>query len=208
MIEQPAPPVDAPGRPPRILQVLPELGAGGVPRGAIDVAEAIVRAGGDALIGCAEGPLQREVKRVGARHVALPLATKRPWALRANAGLIADLIRAEKIDLVHARSRAPAWSALKACRATGTPFVTTYHGTYSEGFPGKRLYNSVMARGDRVIAISGFIAKIIAERHKTPSDRVTVIHRGVDLDVFDPEKTTAARTAALADKWRIPDDRP
>ena len=208
MISRAASSVDAPRGAPKILQVLPELGAGGVPRGAIDMAEAIVTAGGQALVASAGGRLERELERTGARHIELPLATKRYWSMRKNAGRLAELIRDEGIDLVHARPRAPAWSALWACKSTKTPLVTTWHGTYSEGFVGKRFYNSVMARGERVIAISDFIADLIKTRHKTADEKIVVIHRGVDLDVFDPERTTAARTVALAEKWRAPDDAP
>ena len=82
--------------------------------------------------------------------------------------------------MIHARSRAPAWSALLAARRTGAHFVTTYHGTYNENFPGKRRYNAVMAQGERVIAISSFIAGHIRERHGTEPARIRVIPRGVD----------------------------
>ena len=106
-----------------------------------------------------------------------------------NVGRLAALIRTERVNLVHARSRAPAWSALLACRRTGAHFVTTYHGTYSEDLPFKRHYNSVMARGEVVIAASRFIAELIVAQHRVHPTRIRVIPRGVDPAVFDPDRS-------------------
>ncbi|MBM3566388.1 MAG: glycosyltransferase family 4 protein, partial [Alphaproteobacteria bacterium] len=142
-----------------VLQVLPELGAaGGVERGTVEIAEAIVKAGGRALVVSAGGPLAREIARAGGTHIAMPVASKNPLVMRANIDRLARLIEAEKVDIVHARSRAPAWSAHAAARRTGCRFVTTFHGTYGAGNWFKRHYNRVMTKGDRVIAISSFIA--------------------------------------------------
>src|SRR6202012_410862 len=110
-----------------------------------------------------------------------------------------------KVPLVHARSRAPAWSAWLACQRTGVPFVTTYHGTYGEGAPFKRFYNSVMARGRLVNAASHFIADLVTARHRVDPARIRVIPRGVDPAVFDPEAVAGNRIARLAAEWRLPD---
>ena len=110
--------------------------------------------------------------------------------------------------MIHARSRAPAWSALLAARRTGAHFVTTYHGTYNENFPGKRRYNAVMAQGERVIAISSFIAGHIRERHGTEPARIRVIPRGVDPGLFDPALVAPGRVAALRAAWGLPSGRP
>ncbi|MFC7543361.1 glycosyltransferase [Siccirubricoccus deserti] len=163
-----------------VLQVLPALVAGGVERGTLEIAEAVIGAGGRALVASAGGPLVGPLERLGARHVTLPLASKNPARMLANARALTALAREERVGIIHARSRAPAWSALLAARRSGAHFVTTYHGTYNEGFPGKRLYNSVMARGERVIAISDFIAEHIRARHATPAARLRIIPRGVD----------------------------
>jgi glycosyltransferase involved in cell wall biosynthesis len=188
-------------RPSAILQVLPALVAGGVERGTIEIAEAIAAAGYRALVASAGGPLVRDLEAVGARHVTLPLATKSPAGIWRNAAALAALARAEGVAILHARSRAPAWSALIAARRAGAHFVTTYHGAYNENFPGKRLYNGVMARGERVIAISHFIADLIAERHQTPQDRIRIIPRGVDPRRFDPARLDPARIAAQRAAW-------
>jgi glycosyltransferase involved in cell wall biosynthesis len=189
---------------PAILQVVPGLDAGGVERGTLEIAEAIAAAGYRSLVASSGGRLVAELERLGARHIPLPLATKSPSRIWRNAGLIAALAKEEGVALIHARSRAPAWSALVAARRARIPFVTTYHATYSEGFPGKRLYNSVMARGDRVIAISHHIAAHIRATHRTGEDRLRVVLRGADARRFDPALVPPARAAALRQGWGIP----
>jgi glycosyltransferase involved in cell wall biosynthesis len=191
-------------RPPAILQVLPALVSGGVERGTVEIAEAILGAGFRALVASSGGTLVAELERLGAGHVTLPLATKSPLGMLRNAAALAALVRAEEVAIIHARSRAPAWSALLAARRGGARFVTTYHGTYNEGVPGKRLYNSVMARGDRVIAISRFIADILRDRHGTPEARIRLIPRGVDPRRFDPAAVPLSRIASVREAWCVP----
>ncbi|MDH3701394.1 MAG: glycosyltransferase family 4 protein [Alphaproteobacteria bacterium] len=193
---------------PVILQVLPELVTGGVERGTVDIAGAIVQAGGRSLVASEGGRMAGELQRVGAEHITLPLATKSPFAIRRNARRLAEVIRANGVDIVHARSRAPAWSALFASRRTGAHFVTTFHGTYNLGPPFKKLYNSVMTRGERVIAISQFIADHMVKTYKTDPAKIRVIYRGVDMDIFDPQKVPAVRVIQLANQWRLPDGIP
>ncbi len=197
------------GRRATVLQVLPALGAGGgVERGTIEVAGAIVEAGGRALVASVGGAQVHELARVGAEHITLPLDSKNPLVMRANIGRLVRLIQARGIDVVHARSRAPAWSAWLAARRAGVHFVTTFHGTYSAGNWLKRRYNMVMTKGERVIAISGFIAGHVRQLYGVPVGRIRVIHRGVDLDRFDPRRVTAERVAALATEWRLTDGLP
>jgi glycosyltransferase involved in cell wall biosynthesis len=203
-----SPPQRQPLGAPVVLQVLPALGGGGVERGTVEIAAAIVRAGGTALVASAGGRLASRVEQVGARNIVLPLDTKNPLAIWANAARLAQVIREEGVQIVHARSRAPAWSAWLAARRTGVPFMTTYHGTYSGNLPGKRRYNSVMARGVRVIAISRFVAGLILSQHKVDPARVRVIHRGADTALFDPEAVTLARRERLAEAWALPPGRP
>lgn len=191
-----------------VLQVLPSLVTGGVERGTLEIAQAIAEADGVALVASAGGPLVSSLERVGGRHLALPLDTKNPLAIWHNVARLEALIRTEKVALVHARSRAPAWSAWLACQRTGTPYVTTYHGTYNENLPFKRLYNSVMARGKIVIAASRFIADLVHARHGVPMDRIRVIPRGVDPAIFDPAAVVPDRLVRLARKWRLPDGAP
>jgi len=187
-----------------VLQVLPSLVTGGVERGTVEITRAIADAGGIALVASAGGRMVAAVQRAGGRHVTLPLDSKNPLAIWRNAALLADVIRAERVAIVHARSRAPAWSAWLACRRAGAHLVTTYHGTYRENLPFKRQYNAVMAKGERVIAASRFIAGLIVARHGTDPARIRVIPRGADPAVFDPDAVSGERIARLERAWRLP----
>lgn len=186
-----------------ILQVIPDLVTGGAERTTIDVAAAIVQAGGTALVASEGGQMVAELEAVGARHITLPVKSKNPLTIWKNAGRLQKIIEAEGVGLIHARSRAPAWSALLAARRCNIPFVTTYHGIYNQKGPLKAVYNSVMARGDAVIANSAYTARLIAERHPFAKDRIDVIHRGSDLSALAPGAVTDARKAALAAAWGL-----
>jgi glycosyltransferase involved in cell wall biosynthesis len=196
------------GRAPAALQVVPSLISGGAERGTVEVAAALVEAGWTSYVASSGGALERDVTRAGAMHLTLRLASKNPLVMRRNAHALVRLIRELGIDLVHARSRAPAWSAWAAVRATGCRFVTTFHNAYGARTALKRRYNSVMARGERVIAISHFVADHAATVYGIGGDRLRVIPRGVDLDSFDPTRIGAERIADLARQWRLPDDTP
>lgn len=196
-------------RKPTVLQVLPALGvAAGVERGTVEVAAAIVAAGGRAIVASSGGPLEHELTRAKAEHVTLPVDSKNPLVMRANVGRLARLIEAEGVDIVHARSRAPAWSSWAAANRTGAHFVTTFHGTYSSGNWLKRKYNSIMTRGEKVIAISGFIAGHVRQVYGLPASRMAVIHRGVALEKFDTTQVSGERVVTLANEWRLPDGVP
>src|SRR5262245_21772562 len=168
-----------------ILQVVPRLDAGGSELATIEIAQALSRVGARALVATEGGGMAEEVARAGGEIVTLPMASKAPFTILANIGRIARLIEQHGVDLVHARSRAPAWSAFLAARRTGKPFVTTYHGAYGEVGPFKAAYNSVMAKGDRVIANSRYTASVIEVRSASAKDRIRVIYRGVDPGVFN-----------------------
>jgi glycosyltransferase involved in cell wall biosynthesis len=193
---------------PTVLQVLPALETGGVERGAVQIAGALVRAGWNALVASSGGSLVRELDKLGARHLQLPLDTKNPFAIRANIDRLSRVIQSERVDLVHARSRAPAWSAWIAAQRVGIPFVTTFHGTYGAGNAFKRLYNKVMVRGEPIIAASEFIARHITETYGVPPERLRIIPRGIDFDRFSPERVAPHRLLQLAKDWRLPDGAP
>jgi glycosyltransferase involved in cell wall biosynthesis len=189
-----------------VLQVLPSLGTGGVERGTVEIARALAAAGWRALVASAGGPMVRDVERAGASHIVLPLDSKNPLVMWRNVARLEELVAAHGVDIVHARSRAPAWSAMLAARRAGVPFVTTFHGNYNAGNPAKAWYNSVMAKGDRVIAISDFIGETVVHRYHADPDRVRIIPRGVDLDIFDANAVSAERVIQMAQTWRVPDD--
>jgi len=190
------------------LQIIPELETGGAELSAIEIAGAVVRAGGRALVLSEGGQLVKRLESTGAEFVPFPAKSKNPLQMMINARRILRMIAAERVDLVHARSRAPAWSAEWAARKAGVPFVTTYHGIYNENSALKKAYNRVMAKGDIVIANSAYTAGIVRQRYGTPESRLTVIHRGVDPAVFDPAAVTVDRRRALLAKWEIRPDVP
>ncbi len=195
-------------RRPGVLQVLPSLGIGGVERGTVDLAAALVAHGWRAVVASSGGPLVREIERAGAIHVQLPLASKNPFTMRANVARLETAIARHDIDIIHARSRAPAWSARAAARHAGVRFVTTFHNAYGAGSWLKRRYNAVMAAGDRVIAISSFVGRHVAATYDVPAERLRVVPRGIDTARFDPERTSAERVIALARAWGLPDGVP
>jgi glycosyltransferase involved in cell wall biosynthesis len=193
-------------RPPAVLQIVPSLISGGAERGTVELAAALVEVGWTSYVASSGGPLERDIVRAGATHLTLPLASKNPLVMRGNTSALVRLIRQLGIDLVHARSRAPAWSAWAAVQATGCRFVTTFHNAYGARTALKRRYNAVMARGERVIAISHFVADHAAAVYGVGRDRLRIIPRGVDLDTFDPTRIGAQRIIDLARLWRLPDD--
>lgn len=198
----------AEARAPVVLQVLPRLESGGVERGTVDIAQALVAAGWGAVVVSSGGTMVHELERVGATHVTLPVDAKNPIVIRRNIRRLAEVIERYRVDLVHARSRAPAWSAFYAARRAGRPFVTTFHGVYNDGTRLKHWYNAIMTRGERVIAISDFVADHLIERYGVAPERIRVIPRGIDLQRFDPARVSPERMISLARAWRLPDGVP
>ena len=145
------------------------------------------------------------VEEAGGEWVPFPAATRNPVRVFGNVGHLTRFLAENGADLIHARSRAPAWSAVAAARRTRIPFVTTYHGAYSAGSRLKNTYNGIMAQGDRVIANSRYTADLIRRRHGTGENRLRVIHRGVDLSTYDPAKVRASRVAKLKQSWGVTD---
>lgn len=186
-----------------ILQVIPDLAAGGAERTTVEIAEAITLAGGKALVVSEGGRLEPSLIEAGGTMIPLPVASKNPATVIANALKLTKLLEDHSVDLVHARSRAPAWSAFHAAQSSGTPFVTTYHGAYSGKTSLKRFYNSVMAKGELVIANSDWTAAHVEETHGIHPKKIVTIPRGVDFAAFDPERITADRMNALRAAWSL-----
>lgn len=170
-----------------ILQVLPALEMGGVERGAIEIATALQAAGVRNFVASSGGRLVAKLDRLGVGHFTLPAASKNPFVIRWNAARLAAFAREKGVTLMHVRSRAPAWSVLWASRRTGIPFLSTFHGVYgtSPAFP-KKIYNAVMLKGVKVIAVSDFVKRHILDTYSVPEERIVRIHRGADTAVFKP----------------------
>ena len=187
-----------------VLQVIPTLDSGGAERSTVEMTRAIIEAGGKAIVATTGGRLTADVERAGGIVAILPVASKNPLTIVANRNRLLSLIRQNDVDIIHARSRAPAWSALFAARAASIPFVATYHGAYRSGSLLKRFYNSAMARADLVIANSEFTAASIRSQYDV-GERLVVIPRGADLDEFNPEAISAARIRVVRTDWGLPD---
>lgn len=186
-----------------LLQVVPELETGGAEQTTIDVAHAVVRAGGKALVATRGGRMTARLEADGGRLAQMPVQTKNPLVMLGNAARLVDLIRREKVSIVHARSRAPAFSALWAAQSTRTPFVATYHGVYNAKNSVKRWYNAVMTRGDLVIANSDYTRDHVLSEHHIDPAKIVSIPRGVDLERFNPSWVTPERTQALRSAWGL-----
>lgn len=189
-----------------ILQVVPALSAGGVERTALEIAGALTEAGHHAHVASAGGRLESELQAAGGIFHCAPLETKNPIKMRRNTKTLIKIILAHNIDIVHARSRAPAWSAHAAAKACGVPYVTTYHGIYNANSGLKRCYNSIMARGEIVIANSQFTADHIMSEHGLNADKIRVIPRGVDMKRFDPAVILTADAKKLRQAWGVTPD--
>ena len=193
-----------------ILQVLPALNTGGVERGTIDIAAALSQNNIKSYVASAGGQLVSRLTNLNTEHFCIAsLKNKNPVTILINAFRLARFIRRHKIKIIHARSRVPAWSAYLAAKWTGCIFVTTFHGTYNINFPKffKKKYNSVMTKGKEVIAVSHFIKKHIKENYEIDPKKITVIHRGVDVDIFDEKKIPGQRLIDMKAKVPIPDDK-
>ena len=189
-----------------ILQVVPRLDTGGSELATLEIAEALTRAGGRALVATEGGRMAKAIVQGGGEVIEMPVSSKNPLTIWRNAGRLTRLIQERDVDLIHARSRAPAWSAFLAARRTGIPFVTTYHGAYGEFGPIKAFYNSVMGRGDLVIANSRYTAHLMASQRGVSQERIRTIFRGVEGAVFDPVSVPPGPVAKLRERWGISPD--
>lgn len=197
-----------PAKKPVIMQVIPSLGSGGAEQGCIDVCADIVRAGAMALVISHGGARVHEIIRAGGTHIDLPVDSKNPVVMWKNIGALRKLIRRYDVDIVHARSRAPAWSCYRACQGTQARFMTTCHAPYNISGKAKNFYNSSIARGERVIAISHHVAEYLRHNYKVDHQRIRVVHRGIALEKFHPTAVTPERMIKLAREWRLPDGAP
>lgn len=199
--------VKADGTPIKVLQIIPTLGAGGAETSLIDVSKRIVEAGGESYVISSGGVKVPNLLRHNAKHFEMPVNRKLPWKIRSNAKKLAKYIKENDIDVVHARSRAPAWAAYKACKMTDTPYMTTFHAAYKFKTKLKRYYNSVMAKGEKVIAISDYIKKHILDNYNITEDKLVIVPRWIDENIFSIDNVTSSRMIALSKQWGIPEDK-
>lgn len=190
-----------------ILQILPNLKQGGVERGTIEMAKAIADAGGTAIVVSGGGAMVAQLQRIGVEHITLPVGSKNPLRWPSIRRKLRLIITDNNIDLVHVRSRAPAWIAIPAAKALKIPVVTTVHGRFKATNMFKKYYNSIMMRADRIIAISDYVSDLIIRQFPKAADKITIIHRGVDVDLFNPKAVNAQRTINAADKLNVDENK-
>jgi len=191
---------------PVILQVVPELDVpGGTERSTVEISCALSAVGWQSIVVSSGGSMLHQTKSKGGRHIIMPVRDKNPIQIAINANRLTKLIKAEGVDIIHARSRAPAWSARAAAKRTGCHFLTTFHGAYNTTGKLKRFYNSIMTKGELVIANSQFTADHIIDHYPIEKNRLRIIPRGVDVSIYNPTQVTQERVIQLAGKWRLPD---
>lgn len=194
---------------PAILQVLPELETGGVETGTIEIACELQKRGIKNFVASQGGRMVHELEKAGIPHLTLPLKSKNIFTMRHNAEKLAQYIKENGINIVHARSRAPAWSAYWAAKAANVHYMTTFHGTYGLGPCGiKKLYNRVMTYGEKIIAISNHIKNHILQNYKADEKNIRLIHRCADIEKFAPAAVTPERMINKIKEYHIAEDKP
>jgi glycosyltransferase involved in cell wall biosynthesis len=176
-----------------VLLVVPSLEAGAADHGVIDLVRILAAAGNRPIVLSSGGRLETEIAALGGEFIRGDVASKNPFAMMRNAGVMRRILRQERCDIIHAHGRAPGWSAYIASRLTGVPFITSWYKGFREQNFFKRLYNSVMARGDRIIAVSDQLAELISHRYGISWSRINVVPLAVDLARFDPETIAQER---------------
>ncbi|MBT5729426.1 MAG: glycosyltransferase family 4 protein [Alphaproteobacteria bacterium] len=194
---------------PVIVQILPALNRGGVERGTVEVADAIVKNGWKSIVISNGGLLTSQLKRVGATVYEVPVHRKNPFSWGSARRQVKRILQQEGADIVHVRSRAPAWIALPAANSLGIATVSTVHSKFAPANIFKKIYNGKMLKADRVIAISHFVENEIFTHYGKSgvAEKLSVIHRGVDLGMFDPKAVNQQRIIAEADRLGLPDDK-
>jgi glycosyltransferase involved in cell wall biosynthesis len=182
--------------------------SGGVEREVMDTADALVKAGYKSLVASSGGRLVHLLYQQGSRHFDLPLTSKNPFVIIQNIFRLKKLIKLHDIDIIHAQSRAPAWSSYFAAKLSGCHFVTTIHGAHGISTIFKKLYNSVMTKGEQVIVVSEFIAKYAKDNYNFDHNKIKVIHCGTNTDKFNFDNIEKKRLVDLSSSLHIPADRP
>jgi glycosyltransferase involved in cell wall biosynthesis len=191
----------------KVLQVIPKLGFGGAETGCYDIAHYLSEQNCKSFLITSGGQLLKYVRRDKVKVIRLPVNSKNPIVIFFNFIIIFFILLIYKIDIVHARSRAPAWSCLWACFFSGTKFVTTFHGTYNFSSKLKHFYNSVMVRSKLIIGGSNFIFDHINRNYQKylnlKKQKLMVIFRGINLEFFDKNNVSEKKVNALAESWKI-----
>lgn len=196
------------GEGPVVVQALPALVRGGVERGTIEMARAIIEAGGKAVVISGGGPMVRHLDRLGAVHHTIPIGRKNPLAWSGLRRRIKKVLNDEGADILHVRSRVPAQIALPVAKSLGITSVSTVHGRFQNTNLIKRMFNGKMLAADHVIAISQYVRSQIERQFGDQGRKLTVVPRGVDIEVFDPAAVAQSRIVRFVDSIALPEDQP
>ncbi|HEX2859096.1 MAG TPA: glycosyltransferase family 4 protein [Alphaproteobacteria bacterium] len=192
-------------KPTIVLQLLPALNTGGTEQSAVDLALYLKSHGFTSLVASKGGSKENILANNGINHIMLPLHRKMPWSIWCNSRKLIKVIDIYGVDILHARSRAPAWAAWLAHKARPhTQFITTFHGTYGAGNWLKRAYNRVMLKGPWVIANSLFIKQHIVKTYGYPADHILVAQRGAEPDIFNPLRFSSTDRKTLLKELGVP----
>lgn len=183
-----------------IVQLLPELNEGGVERGTVELSRELVKQGHQSIVISAGGKLQKQIDKDGGRHITLDVCSKNPFTVIPRMRKLRKILRELNPDILHARSRVPAWLTYLANKKLQFPFVTTVHG-----FNSVNPYSAIMAKGDKVICVSGSIKTYIQKHYQTADEKITVIPRGIDLVKFNSQNTDTDFMAQFIEKYGLKD---
>ena len=194
----------------KVLQVIPKLGYGGAETGCYDIAHFLAEKDCKSIIVTSGGPLIKYVRKQKVKIIKLPVNSKNPFTVILNTIALVLIQIFYRIDIVHARSRAPAWSCYWSTFFTRRKFVTTFHGTYNFKNKFKKFYNSVMVKSKLTIAGSNFIFNHINENYSKylkHKNKLLVIFRGINLNYYNPNKISDIKLLKLKKEWSIEDDK-
>ena len=189
-----------------VIQVLPALNSGGVERGTLEISEYLVKKGWRSVVISSGGKLVNRLTRNGTKHINLQTNTKNPLKWNNLRKKLENVFEDEKPDIIHVRSRVPAWTAGTVAKKMNIPLISTIHGSHLANSLLKKYYNSASVNADRIIAISDYVKNNILKNNPEKKDIIKVIHRGADIEMFNPEKIPTSRIIQISEMLQLPDE--
>ena len=189
-----------------VIQVLPALNSGGVERGTLEISEYLVKKGWRSVVISSGGKLVNRLTRNGTKHINLQTNTKNPLKWNNLRKKLKNVFEDEKPDIIHVRSRVPAWTAGKVAKKMNIPLISTIHGSHLASSLFKKYYNSASINADKIIAISDYVKNNILKNNPEKKDIIKVIHRGADIEMFNPENIPTSRIIQISEMLQLPDE--
>ena len=189
-----------------VIQVLPALNSGGVERGTLEISEYLVKKGWRSVVISSGGKLVNRLTRNGTKHINLQTNTKNPLKWSNLRKKLKSVFEDEKPDIIHVRSRVPAWTAGKVAKKMNIPLISTIHGSHLANSLLKKYYNSASVNADKIIAISDYVKNNILKNNPEKKDIIKVIHRGADIEMFNPENIPTSRIIQISEMLQLPDE--